>query len=427
MIREALISPPRAAGYDESFALLREGYTFIGNRCRRLDSNVFETRLLGQRTICMTGAENARVFYDAERMQREGAMPIPVKEVLLGRGGVQGLDGEAHRHRKAMMMGLMTPRSIDALVADVRRELRAAAADWLQRESVVLLDQIAAVLCRSACRWAGVPLSEQEVELRTSDLSALITGSASPSWRHLRGWHARLRTDAWAADLVNQVRDGDLAVPDDCALAHIAQHRESNGERLNPQVAGVELLNVLRPIVAVSLYIVFTAKALQRFPDARREAAAEDQAARHRFVQEVRRFYPFFPFAAAVVRQTFDWRGFEFAAGRRVLLDLYGTNRDPEVWSQPDSFEPRRFLDREPGAYELVAQGGGDHDLHHRCAGEWLTIGLMQAALDFLLDELDYTVPEQDLRVPLNRFPALPNSRFVLSVRALSPPPGSPR
>src|SRR5690606_261093 len=109
---QALTAPPRAAGFDESFALLREGYAFIGNRCRQLDSDVFETRLLGQRTICTSGAAGARMFYDTERMHRQGAMPAPVKEVLLGQGGVQGLDGDPHRHRKTLFMDLMTPRRI---------------------------------------------------------------------------------------------------------------------------------------------------------------------------------------------------------------------------------------------------------------------------------------------------------------------------
>ncbi|HEX7038435.1 MAG TPA: cytochrome P450 [Pseudomonadales bacterium] len=415
MTAEALTAPPRAAGFDESFALLREGYAFIGNRCRRLGSDVFETRLLGQRTICMSGAESARVFYDPDRMQRRGAMPAPVKEVLLGEGGVQGLDGAAHRHRKAMFMDLMTPHRIDALAELTVEELRRAAAGWQREDSVVLLDAAAEVLCRAACRWAGVPLGEAEVRLRTEDMAAMVTGAASPSWRHLRGWQARLRTNAWAADLVEQVRTRELAVPDDLPLARIAGHRDLQGQPLPVRIAAVELLNLLRPTVAVTLYLTFAALALYRFPEALGEVAAGGETERTRFVQEVRRYYPFFPFVGAIVREPFGWRGYEFPAGRRVLLDLYGTNRDSRIWQQPDVFLPGRFAGVEPDAYQLVSQGGGDHHLHHRCAGEWITLALMQAWLRFLLEEVSYQVPEQDLRVPLNRFPALPNSRFVIS------------
>jgi fatty-acid peroxygenase len=52
--------------------------------------------------------EAARLFDDAERFQRAGAAPRRVKATLLGEGGVQSLDGEAHRRRKAMFMSPMT-------------------------------------------------------------------------------------------------------------------------------------------------------------------------------------------------------------------------------------------------------------------------------------------------------------------------------
>ncbi len=47
----------------------------------------------------------------------------------------------------------------------------------------------------------------------------------------------------------------------------------------------------------------------------------------------------------------------------------------------------------------------------------------MKTSLGFLLKELDYGVPQQDLTVPLDHFPTLPRSRFVMdSVRAPAPP-----
>ena len=65
-------------------------------------------------------------------------------------------------------------------------------------------------------------------------------------------------------------------------------------------------------------------------------------------------------------------------------------------------------------AFDFIPQGGGDHDHHHRCAGEWITIGLMKLALDMLVDRLDYRVPAQELRLPPRRLPPLPRSGFVI-------------
>lgn len=44
-------SMPRDQALDSTIALLNEGYAFIPNRCRRYQTDIFETRLLLQKTI----------------------------------------------------------------------------------------------------------------------------------------------------------------------------------------------------------------------------------------------------------------------------------------------------------------------------------------------------------------------------------------
>ncbi len=161
-------------------------------------------------------------------------------------------------------------------------------------------------------------------------------------------------------------------------------------------------------------FITFAALALHHHPE-RREEILEDPEARWRFVQEVRRLTPFFPFVGGRVQERFAWRGQAFLPGDWVILDLYGTNRDPRSWPQPERFDPDRFRDRPISAFDMVPQGGGDFLLGHRCAGEWLTIALMDRALLLLTGAMRYRVAEdQDLSVDLGRMPALPASGFVI-------------
>lgn len=129
--------------------------------------------------------------------------------------------------------------------------------------------------------------------------------------------------------------------------------------------------------------------------------------------------YPFFPSIVARVRHDFEWKGYRFPEGRRVMLDLYGTNHDQRAWQAPDQFRPERFRRWDGNPFTFVPQGPGDHYLNHRCPGEWITIELMKVALTFLAKHLTYDVPEQDLRIDRSRLPALPQSRFMMSkVRA---------
>jgi fatty-acid peroxygenase len=133
------------------------------------------------------------------------------------------------------------------------------------------------------------------------------------------------------------------------------------------------------------------------------------------FAQEVRRLHAFFPFTAARVREDFEWRGYLFPKGTRVLLDLYGTNRDERLWENPEEFRPERFREWNKGAFNFITQGGGDAATGHRCPGEPLAIALLMAALRMLTRHMDYAVPAQELQMAPQRMPAQPESLFIIA------------
>jgi hypothetical protein len=181
---------------------------------------------------------------------------------------------------------------------------------------VVLYDEVARVLMRAVCAWAGVPLAESDVARRTDDMHGMIEGPAAIGPRHWRGLLARARAERWMGQLVERERIGLMPVPADSALRVISEHRDAQGRLLPRRIAAVELLNVLRPTVAIDRFIVFAALALHEHPEWRERVRAGEEVTEN-FVQEVRRYYPFFPLSAARVRRSFDWQGHHFPrAGR---------------------------------------------------------------------------------------------------------------
>lgn len=406
---------PSTAAPDNTLSLLLEGYEFISRRCDRFHSDIFQTRFLLKKTICFRGQEAAKVFYDTEKFARQKAAPNRVKATLLGEGGVQGLDGEAHRQRKQIFMDLMTPEHMDQLSDLVYQQCLAYAQRWQQRdELIVLFDEMEEILCRAVCAWSGLPLPESEVQQRTALLSQMIAGSGRTGPIHWQAKQARKRSEAWIKELLTQVRNHQVEVPAGTAAHAFAWHRSPAGDLLDLQAATVDLLNVLRPTVAVGRYITFAALALHEHPECRPQLQQPGSDYAHWFTQEVRRFYPFFPFAAAVTRQAFDWQGYHFPDRVRVLLDLYGTNRDPDRWENPNKFLPERFQHWQDNAFDFIPQGGGNHYTNHRCAGEWLTIRIIERVLKFLVNDIDYQVPPQNLAISLAKVPTAPNSRFVI-------------
>lgn len=406
---------PREKSPDSTLALILDPYRFISKRCRHHQSDLFQGRLMLQEAIFMSGPEAAEIFYDQDRFMRSGAMPDRIQKTLFGQGGVQGLDDEAHRHRKQMFMSLMTPERIGRLTEITAGWWRIYAQRWTTMDKVVLYDELHTLLNRSVCAWAGITLEEPEVDQRTREITALFEYAGSIGRNQRRSRLSRKRAEGWIGGIIEQIRAERLHPPEQSAAHVIAWHRDLDGNLLNPRVAAVEVLNVVRPTVAVSVYITFIAHALHQYPECRAQlrSGAEDYA--HLFVQEVRRFYPFFPSVMARVRHDFEWKGYAFPRGRRVILDLYGTDHDARTWAAPNEFRPERFRQWDGSPFNFIPQGGGDHYVHHRCAGEWITIDLMKAALVFLTKHMKYEVPEQDLRIDYSRMPALPRSRFVIS------------
>ncbi|MEN2768961.1 cytochrome P450 [Ornithinibacillus xuwenensis] len=407
---------PIDRGIDNTAKLLLEGYTYITNRRKRYGRDIFETRLLGgQKAICIAGEEAVKVFYDKEKFIRNGAAPKRVRQTLFGENAIQTMDGDTHQYRKELFMSLMTKERLADISELVFRHLEKKINSWQGQNQVVFYYEIVRVLTSVACEWAGVPLRHTELRKRANQLEALFDSGGAIGPRHWKGRIARNSTEIWLKKIVQQVRAGNLDVAPKTALYEMSWYQDPNGELLHEQIVAVELLNILRPIVAIAVYATFGALALYEHPLEKERLQTNQDHYIERFVQEVRRYYPFFPFLTARVRADFLWKGHDFKKGNLVLLDIYGTNHHPEIWNQPNRFDPDRFLGREDNFYDFIPQGGGDYYRGHRCPGEWLTIEVMKVCMDFLVNHVEYTVPKQDLYYSKIRIPSLPSSRFVMS------------
>lgn len=410
---------PRPKYPDSTLPMLRDPYCFIQKRCRALGADLFQTRLLLRKTICMTGNEAAELFYDPESFTRIGAAPGRIQETLFGKGGVQGLDGERHLHRKAMFMSLVSTQHVTELAELTAAGWRSAARKWKEQERIDLYPAAREILTRAVCTWSGIPLKESEVPQRTRELTAMFDYAGDVGPKHWWSRIARNRAERWGEEIIRRVRSGTLRVPEKSPVQVIALHRELDGDLLSPRIAAVELLNLLRPTVAVSVFNTYVALALHDHPHCRQKLVDGDSDYSELFAQEVRRFFPFFPSVIALVRRDFEWKGYRFPAGTVVMLDLYGTNHDERVWNAPEEFQPERFRRLHSCPFSFIPQGGGDPHVHHRCPGEGIAIELMKVAAAFFTREIAYEVPPQDLKLDMSRLPALPREGFAIAnVRA---------
>ncbi|GAB2515801.1 cytochrome P450 [Microbacterium petrolearium] len=416
--RQTAAPIPRVRG-DATLALLAEGYGFGARRFDRLASDAFRTRLLGMPATFVRGPEAARFFAEGDRFSRTAAMPASVLHSLQDEGSVQTLAGDAHRTRKALFLELLEPAGRERMARLVREEWDAALPAWERTDMVRLHEVVAEVLTRAACRWAGLPLDDDTARARTEEFLAMLDGAGGFGPRNWRGRLRRRSTERWAQELVRDARDGSRGA----VVGRLIAHRDADGRGLDDEVAAVELINLLRPTVAVGRFAVFAALALHRHPSWAERFRAGDEEHLRGFVQEVRRTAPFFPLVAGRATHELEWRGERFAPGALVALDIFATHRDPALWPEPLRFRPERHDPaagpddrRAHAANALIAQGAGD-DLAttHRCPGEPLAIELLEEIVRLLTQRTAYEVPPQDLGVDLRRFPTLPRSGFLMS------------
>lgn len=399
---------------------LDEGYLLLSELRKEANAPVVKARLLNKEVIAIYGKEAAKKFYDPRNFKREGAMPKIVLKTLFGENGVQTLDGQAHEHRKTIFMDLMTPKRME----EYHRILDKNLTQKLDRQQgqFELFDLAKDVLFRSICEWAGIDLSQltkkevdQLAEYQISMISSAVTNPAT----HIKGIDNRKKSEKWAQSLIENARINPVAGKEDVALYAFAKATDDHGELLPIDVAAVELLNVIRPTVALTVWIALMGHALFSRPDIYQRLHAEFDQLQDSFIQEMRRYYPFFPMLPAFAIQDVEVDGYLIPKDSWVVLDLYGTNHDDRMIETPEVFRISRYLGKEKHIsydeeYEMIAQGGGEFKTMHRCAGEWITLHTLRVFSDQLVNKYQFSIPEQDWSIPMNQFPTYPKSRALL-------------
>lgn len=403
-IRETGI--PRLPTLDSTLAFLRDGYTFGERQFERSRGDAFRTRLFGLPVIVARGTDAAALFTQGGLVARERSLPGSLQQLL--RNPDRLPSGEAGRQRQQLRERMLG----DAEALGRLREFFTE--EWRTEidkrpSTLTLSDGLADCLTRTAIRWVG----------------SVVEG---PNVVQLDGPGA----DAWARSMVADVRAERRVVARTSVLRQITDSLE-NGQPLSDREAADELLRVMRSVTGAGRLIAFVALALHRHPlwrDRFRAGvgdgteAAFDADIEH-FVAEVQRFYPLMPMASGRVLSPFRWRGQDIGAGTRILLDVYGTNHDANVWEDPHRFRPERFEAANANGHgngNGSGLPGAGHAVEPGFPEERMNAELMKEAVRLLTLETDYTVPDQDLRVSLKRFPSVPESGFIVANPVLRAP-----
>jgi len=434
MVRSTAVTNPLR---DDSLALLTRGYG-LGARLwdrTRSGARAVPLRLLGREALLVRGAEAVELFYDEQRIARHGAMPAIVQRTLFGRGSVHSLDEAEHRHRKATFLDVAyEDAQVVRLAPRLEREWRRELDGWLAGGRRSAYDAAVGAFGRACMGWAGLPGTAAARTRWSGRLAQIVDGFGVPwSPEYLLAAANRAWSDRHAARLVEAVRTGALEPDAGTALHEWAWHRDRRGALLPAKLAGIELQNSIRPMIAVARFVAFAAKELHDRPEWRGRIAAE--AAERgtltggplatAFAQEIRRTAPFVPMLPGWAREDVELDGRRLPAGGRVLLDILGTDTDDASWHRASEFDPERFVgvDDYESLPTFIPHGGGDPADGHRCPGEKLAIAGLATAVAALSDPR-VMILDEGLAVDRRRLPTKPSSGG--RIRAAGAPPRCP-
>ena len=217
--------------------------------------------------------------------------------------------------------------------------------------------------------------------------------------------------NATAEDMITGSRNAE---PDGTLLSMLAHAKDETGAYLSDATLKDELVNLIfagEATTGVALMWFF--KSLQEHPEiakrvthevrstlANRTPTAEDipkLAYTRRVLDETMRLRPPIPFIARAVPEERAIGPLRLSAGDAIMVYMYGTHRHPDFWSQPEQFNPDRFLPvkisaRDRWAYLPFAIG------NRLCIGKEFALAELAIHTALLIQNFDWEVSPEPVR-----------------------------
>lgn len=411
---------PKDPGLDNTFKVLKEAYTYVPCRLEKFNSKAFQTTGMGMKPIAViSGKEAAELFYNNDVMQREKTLPKRVVNTLFGKGAIHTTKGKVHVDRKALFMSLMTEENLKYLRELTRNHWFMHTEHMQNQKEVNIYKESIYVLTKIGFRWAGIHQTTEEAEQNAKDMDIMIDSfkglGQTIGGGYRKAKKARARVEQFLEKQIIAVRKGKISAEPGTALYEFAHWEDYKGNLMDARLCAIDLMNVVRPLAAVNRFVSYAVKAMIEYDQERiKLQVSDDPNYAYKFAQEVRRIFPFVPFLPGKLKKNIEFDGYRIKKGTFTLLDVFGTTHDPELFENPYQFNPDRFENWDGSPFDLIPQGGGDFYTNHRCAGEWMTIIVMEETIKYFANKIDFDVPSQDLSVKLDQFPGKVTSGTII-------------
>jgi cytochrome P450 family 135 len=210
-------------------------------------------------------------------------------------------------------------------------------------------------------------------------------------------------------EIAGRRRASDLDQREDI-LSMLVQATHEDGSPMSDRELRDELLTLLTAgHETTATALAWAVERLVRHPGKLARLTEEVEAGEKRYLEavvtETLRLRPVISLVARRLREPVEIGGWSLPAGVTVTPAIYLVHRRPDIYPDPESFVPERFLDNPPGTYAWIPFGGGVR----RCIGGSFAHFEMQVVLAELVKRRQLAPtrrePEPNLRRAITETP----------------------
>lgn len=323
---------------------------------------------------------------------------------LFGSGSVFALDGEDHRRRRRLLAPPFHGKSMKKYEAIIEEETSRETAAWPEGQAFPTLPSMMRITLNAILRAVFGAEGAELDELRRLIPPWVTLGSRMATMPKPRRNYGRYtpwgRLDEWRRQydvVIDRLIEAERADPHfderTDVLALMLRSTYEDGTAMSRKEIGDELLTLLaagHETTASTLAWAF--ERLTRHPDVLaalvEEADNAGQELRQATILEVQRARTVIDFAARRVYlpryQLGEW---VIPRGESILVSIAQIHENPDVFPDPERFDPQRYVGTKPSAFAWIPFGGGTR----RCVGAAFANMEMDVVLrtvlrDFIID-----------------------------------------
>ncbi|NKY31917.1 cytochrome P450 [Nocardia speluncae] len=414
------VKPPRVSGGEHEHGHLEEFRTdpiALMRRVREECGDVGQFELAGRHVILLTGSEANEFFFRAADEDLDQAAAYPFMKPIFGEGVV--FDASPERRKEMLHNSALRGDQMRGHAATIEREVDRMLANWGDEGEIDLLDFFAelTIYTSSAC-LIGTKFRE-ELDSRFAHLyHNLERGTDALAYvdpyMPIESFRIRDESRAQLVELVGEIMNDRIANPPadkedrDLLDVLVSVKKEDGTPHFSAsEVTGIFISMMFAGHHTTSGTAAWSVIELLRHPEVLSGVVKEldelyadgQEVSFHALRQipqleavlkETLRLHPPLIILMRVAQGEFEVCGHTIAEGDHVAATPAISNRLPEDFPNPDSFDPGRYID--PNQEDLVNRwtwipfGAG----RHRCVGAAFALMQLKAIFSVLLRDWEF-------------------------------------